>query len=218
MISDTKSKSSKTTEGSLVPRDAQNKGSWSCFSLMFCCPTRDEDPDQIKKSGITSARGTTHYSADQNSTLNSALKKRNTIQRIAANNATMFYPKDTAFILRKGFKKIISKICKFDLNKKTLAVVENKLGRESPASSVYVGSLAQSGSYEFTRHEIFSLYNKGIQIDKDDWNEVTPEFIAQHIAKKLKGKIIIDALCGYGGNAIQVYLDSIHMVLLNYLR
>lgn len=54
------------------------------------------------------------------------------------------------------------------------------------------------------RQEIFSLYEQGIRVDPSDWGEVTPESLAQHVAQKLKGKFVIDALCGHAGNTIQV--------------
>ena len=59
-------------------------------------------------------------------------------------------------------------------------------------------------AFNFSRNQIFSRYQKGVQVEKSDWNEITPETIAQYIGKKLKGQIIIDAMSGYGGNTIQV--------------
>lgn len=37
----------------------------------------------------------------------------------------------------------------------------------------------------------------------ESWFSVTPEKIAQHIAKRCRCDTIVDAFCGAGGNAIQ---------------
>ena len=50
---------------------------------------------------------------------------------------------------------------------------------------------------------MFSKYSDGIELDKESWFSVTPEIIASHIAKRTKGKIILDAFSGAGGNLIQ---------------
>ena len=52
------------------------------------------------------------------------------------------------------------------------------------------------------KKEIFSKYDKGIKCE--GWEEVTPERIAAHIANRIKCDTIIDALCGFGSNTIQV--------------
>ncbi|KAJ3417289.1 Trimethylguanosine synthase [Chytridiales sp. JEL 0842] len=53
------------------------------------------------------------------------------------------------------------------------------------------------------RYSLFSLFDSGIKIDHEGWFSVTPELIAEHIAKRCKGMTVIDAFCGVGGNAIQ---------------
>lgn len=54
-------------------------------------------------------------------------------------------------------------------------------------------------------------------MDHESWYSVTPEKIAQHIAKRCSpDDVVIDAFCGSGGNAIQFALharkgkDSVH--------
>ncbi|PVU99484.1 hypothetical protein BB559_000677 [Furculomyces boomerangus] len=56
------------------------------------------------------------------------------------------------------------------------------------------------------RYNLFSKYDEGIFLDQESWYSVTPEPIAQHIALTCKHKIVIDAFCGSGGNAIQFAL------------
>lgn len=59
------------------------------------------------------------------------------------------------------------------------------------------------------RRRLFSRYDDGIQLDKESWYSVTPEAIADHIAKRMaddcngkEGAVILDAFCGCGGNAV----------------
>lgn len=52
---------------------------------------------------------------------------------------------------------------------------------------------------------LFSLYEKGIKLDTDNWSKVCPEKLAKYIAHKVKNfSSIVDAFCGIGGNTIQV--------------
>jgi len=52
------------------------------------------------------------------------------------------------------------------------------------------------------RHDLFSRFDKGIQIDEIGLYSVTPEKIALEQAEKMKCKSIVDGFCGVGGNAI----------------
>jgi len=78
--------------------------------------------------------------------------------------------------------------------------------------------------YWSQRHRLWSKYDDGIQMDDQSWYSVSPEAIAQHIARKAAEGIrrsrgpgaapptlIIDAFCGAGGNAIQFakYFDRV---------
>lgn len=62
--------------------------------------------------------------------------------------------------------------------------------------------------YWAQRKRLFSRYDDGIELDKEGWYSVTPEAIANHIAKRIveasstSGLIILDTFCGCGGNAI----------------
>jgi len=56
------------------------------------------------------------------------------------------------------------------------------------------------------RRRLFTLFDNGIQLDKESWYSVTPEAIANHISAHLvsnrENAIILDPFCGCGGNAI----------------
>ncbi|SGY51026.1 BQ5605_C001g00952 [Microbotryum silenes-dioicae] len=57
--------------------------------------------------------------------------------------------------------------------------------------------------YWFQRYRLFSLFDQGVQTDREGWFSVTPEKIAQQIAERCRCNVIVDAFCGVGGNAIQ---------------
>lgn len=57
--------------------------------------------------------------------------------------------------------------------------------------------------YWFKRFSLFSLFDRGILLDRESWFSVTPEKVAKQTARRLAGDIIVDAFCGCGGNAIQ---------------
>jgi trimethylguanosine synthase len=56
--------------------------------------------------------------------------------------------------------------------------------------------------YWVRRYDLFSRFDKGIQIDEVGLYSVTPEDIALQQAKRFKCKTILDGFCGVGGNAI----------------
>ena len=57
------------------------------------------------------------------------------------------------------------------------------------------------------RYRYFSRFDEGIKMDEEAWYSVTPERIAEHIAKRCclhdSNIVIVDAFTGAGGNAIQ---------------
>lgn len=72
--------------------------------------------------------------------------------------------------------------------------------------------------YWAQRRRLFSRFDQGIQLDGQGWYSVTPEIIADHVAKRVaelvtthvipheessdQGIVILDAFCGCGGNSI----------------
>jgi trimethylguanosine synthase len=41
-------------------------------------------------------------------------------------------------------------------------------------------------------------------LDEESWYSVTPEIVAEAIAKRFKNQTVLDGCCGCGGNTIQV--------------
>ncbi|RWS13097.1 hypothetical protein B4U79_05332 [Dinothrombium tinctorium] len=63
----------------------------------------------------------------------------------------------------------------------------------------------------YKRYRLFSRFDEGIMLDDESWYSVTPEKIAEHIAKRMVQSdvnLIIDGFCGAGGNTIQFALAS----------
>ncbi len=55
------------------------------------------------------------------------------------------------------------------------------------------------------RFRYFSRFNEGIQVDFEGLYSITPEAIAEHVAKRVArsgARVVFDAFCGCGGNAI----------------
>ena len=63
----------------------------------------------------------------------------------------------------------------------------------------------KSNSYYVQRYYFFSLFDKGIQMDKESWYSVTPEEISEYISSIIddsSNSSILDGFCGCGGNII----------------
>lgn len=57
--------------------------------------------------------------------------------------------------------------------------------------------------YYRQRYQLFSLYDRGVLMDRESWYSVTPEKIAMHHSQVLKCDTILDGFGGCGGNTIQ---------------
>ena len=77
----------------------------------------------------------------------------------------------------------------------TKAELERHLSVRSPDERI-------SDKYWYQRYRLFSKYDEGIQLDIESWHSVTPEAIAVGIAQKCQCNVIVDAMCGVGGNSI----------------
>jgi len=53
------------------------------------------------------------------------------------------------------------------------------------------------------RYEFFSRFDDGMKIAPEDWEHAVPERIAKHMAKRCRGRKVLDAACGAGECAIQ---------------
>lgn len=57
--------------------------------------------------------------------------------------------------------------------------------------------------YWCKRFSLFSLFDMGINLDRESWFSVTPEKVAIYTAMRCQCDVIVDAFCGAGGNTIQ---------------
>jgi trimethylguanosine synthase len=70
------------------------------------------------------------------------------------------------------------------------------------------------------RHELFSLFDDGIRMNDEMWYSVTPETIAKHVAMRVVTKVkpngvVVDGMCGAGGNAIQFALVGLQVIAID---
>ncbi|XP_059837122.1 trimethylguanosine synthase isoform X2 [Hypanus sabinus] len=86
----------------------------------------------------------------------------------------------------------------------------------APSDIVAVPELAK---YWAQRYRLFSRFDEGVKLDQEGWFSVTPEKIAEHIAKRVTESfpcdIIIDAFCGVGGNSIQFALAGKRVIAVD---
>ncbi|XP_052203859.1 uncharacterized protein LOC127809167 [Diospyros lotus] len=69
--------------------------------------------------------------------------------------------------------------------------------------------------YWLQRYDLFSKYDKGIEMDDEGWFSVTPEEIAARHAERSGGGVVIDGFAGVGGNAIQFAKMCHHVVAID---
>ncbi|XP_078253525.1 trimethylguanosine synthase isoform X1 [Rhinoraja longicauda] len=85
-----------------------------------------------------------------------------------------------------------------------------------PSDVVAVPELAK---YWAQRYRLFSRFDEGVKLDQEGWFSVTPEKIAEHIAKRVtqsfNSDIIVDAFCGVGGNSIQFALAGKRVIAID---
>jgi len=67
----------------------------------------------------------------------------------------------------------------------------------------------------YQRLRLFSKYEEGIKLDTEGWFSTTPELIAKMIARRLGKGIVLDAMCGAGGNVIQCALHGATVIALD---
>ena len=121
----------------------------------------------------------------------------------------------------------------FDTEPTELETVSSKENNTiaSPSKSKSAPSSDSDPLYKYyhQRYDYFSRFDEGIQIDHEGWYSVTPEIIADHIAKEAHAiaftnkkdasakTVILDAFCGVGGNTIQFarYFDEVIAVDLD---
>ena len=69
--------------------------------------------------------------------------------------------------------------------------------------------------YWAQRYRYFSRFDEGVRLDREGWFSVTPEKIAEHIAERCQGDVVVDAFCGVGGNAIQFAFTCEHVIAID---
>uniref|UniRef100_K3X203 Trimethylguanosine synthase n=1 Tax=Globisporangium ultimum (strain ATCC 200006 / CBS 805.95 / DAOM BR144) TaxID=431595 RepID=K3X203_GLOUD len=65
------------------------------------------------------------------------------------------------------------------------------------------------------RKHLFYRYDDGILLDHESWYSVTPQAIAEHIARRLQCDIVVDPFAGCGGNVIQLAMVCKHVIAID---
>ncbi|CEG38472.1 trimethylguanosine synthase [Plasmopara halstedii] len=65
------------------------------------------------------------------------------------------------------------------------------------------------------RDILFEKFNDGILLDHESWYSVTPQIIAEHIAKRLACDVVIDPFSGCGGNIIQLAMTCKQVIAID---
>ncbi|XP_055007652.1 trimethylguanosine synthase [Boleophthalmus pectinirostris] len=83
-----------------------------------------------------------------------------------------------------------------------------------------VAAEPELAKYWAQRHRLFSRFDQGVRLDREGWFSVTPERIAEHIAVRVwssfpSSRLVVDAFCGVGGNAIQFALSGNRVVAVD---
>ena len=76
--------------------------------------------------------------------------------------------------------------------------------------------------YWIQRYHYFSAFDDGVLLDAEGWYSVTPERVAQHIARRIalcngvsSRPLVVDAFVGCGGNAIQLALEGCLVIAID---
>ena len=193
---------------------ASTKASFRIFGC--CCRPDNEQPSSffVNKSLAhpTSTMSSHKYKSNQNEIFDP-----NPIEI----DPPKEYPIEQVFILGEKYK-IVAKITIKKVSKPTSILQQVPVVKRMMTESVRGAPVKKSNSQDKEgvlrqrtesavfgkelplqiKKEIFSKYEKGIKAEQ--WQEITPEKVAMHVADRLRCDTIIDALCGFGGNAIQV--------------
>lgn len=73
----------------------------------------------------------------------------------------------------------------------------------------------EGSKYFMQRRLYFSRYDQGCELDEESWYSITPEVIAAHIAQRCRCRVLVDACCGVGGNAIQFAKVCDHVIAID---
>jgi trimethylguanosine synthase len=73
---------------------------------------------------------------------------------------------------------------------------------------------AEARSFWRRRLELFSRFGEGVLLDRVGWYSVTPELIARRMAQLCRCDLVVDAMCGVGGNAIQLADTCAHVLAI----
>ena len=133
-----------------------------------------------------------------------SLSQKNNLNNFIEEENNEFYEKSNIIkdkINIKENNELLLLIKKTNINFNTPETLFIK-GRKNPDSFPEEEKFNQ---YYVQRYYFFSLFDEGIQMDKESWYSVTPEEISEYISSIMPDSsesTILDAFCGCGGNVI----------------
>ena len=133
-----------------------------------------------------------------------SLSEKNNLNNFMDEENNEFHENNNAIkdkINIKENNELLLLIKKTNINFNTPEILFIK-GRKNPDSFPEEEKFNQ---YYVQRYYFFSLFDEGIQMDKESWYSVTPEEISEYISSIMPDSsesTILDAFCGCGGNVI----------------
>lgn len=120
------------------------------------------------------------------------------------------YPLQKIIILRGKRHSMLTRVTEVNLKPSEAFYKWQRLHKKDPSLKLTDPNLGEVTSelakYHDSRYFLFLKYDEGIKLDRESWYSVTPEIIAEYLAKRLSEKfqVVLDGFCGAGGNTIQV--------------
>ncbi|KAL3666042.1 hypothetical protein V7S43_008835 [Phytophthora oleae] len=97
---------------------------------------------------------------------------------------------------------------------KNFAEIENQNSKSTKKKTKYPVP-KDVVKYYLQRHVLFDRFEDGIQLDHESWYSVTPQAIAEHIAKRLACDVVVDPFSGCGGNVIQLAMTCKRVIAID---
>ncbi|XP_023573502.1 trimethylguanosine synthase isoform X2 [Octodon degus] len=96
---------------------------------------------------------------------------------------------------------------------------KKKMNRKTSGIPPEIAAVPELIKYWAQRYRLFSRFDDGIKLDQEGWFSVTPEKIAEHIARRVgqsfRCGVVVDAFCGVGGNTIQFALAGERVIAID---
>lgn len=188
-------------------------------TLFPCCNTKHKLRNLLRPTKHSSKNHPINHHSKKKANHNENNKKNNIllseVKEIKPKNERFYlditkYPLNEIITAGYPKKQLLLRVSEIKLtankrpNKKT-----EKFGMDNDNIMINEDNISEIGNdirkYYQNRYILFSRFDQGVKMDHEAWFSTTPEVIAEYLARRIGGGTILDAFCGVGGNAIQVY-------------